>query len=213
MDYSLIVWLFVRKNFHWRLVGFFCSPVLCARRAGSIANFIVFQSRFTYVLDYILTSHYFLLLLKVIELDQRKHSKVVKCSVAIKGPLEKVVILMSVRQDALLALWWALLELPSQATNLTFLGSIKSHRKKGLGTIFSSQNPSPQKKKGEGRRLRCWTNAVGLNAVARCPQKDTRNILCQLRSGRYRLLSVFLGVCFFGKHFKCLQLNARVKRG
>lgn len=67
-------------------------------------NFIVFQSRFTYVLDYILTSHYFLLLLKVIELDQRKHNKVVKCGVVITGSLEKVVVLTSVRRDALLVL-------------------------------------------------------------------------------------------------------------
>lgn len=59
---------------------------------------------------------------------------------------------MSVRRDALLALWWAPLEFPSQATNPTFLGSIKSHRKKGLGTIFSSQNPSPPKKERRGEK-------------------------------------------------------------
>lgn len=45
-------------------------PVLCARKAGSIVIF-VFWSRITYVLHYILISHYFLLLLKVIELDQK----------------------------------------------------------------------------------------------------------------------------------------------
>lgn len=61
-------------------------------------NFIVLQSRLTYVLDYILTSHYVLLLLKVIELEERKHKKVVKCSVAIMGSLEKVVIFMYVKK-------------------------------------------------------------------------------------------------------------------
>jgi len=66
-------------------------------------NFIVLQSRLTYVLDYILTSHYVLLLLKVIELDQRKHNKVVNCSVAIMGSLEKVVIFMCVKKDTWLA--------------------------------------------------------------------------------------------------------------
>jgi len=58
-------------------VGYF-FPVLCAKRAGSVVNFIGFQSRFTYVFDYISTSRYFLLLLKVTELDQRKHDKIVK---------------------------------------------------------------------------------------------------------------------------------------
>lgn len=104
--------------------GILFSPVLCARRAGSIVIF-VFWSRFTYVLDYILTSHYFLLLLKVIELDQKNHSKIVKFSVAIMGTLENIVILMRVRQDALLAP----LEFPSQVTNTTFLASIKLLRK------------------------------------------------------------------------------------
>lgn len=100
MDHSLIVWLLVRKNFHRGLVGFYLY-VLCVKRAGSTVDFIVLQSRFTYVLDYILTSHYVLRLLKVIELDQRKHNKVVKCSVATMGSLEKVVIFMRVERDML----------------------------------------------------------------------------------------------------------------
>lgn len=79
------------------------SPIFCTQRTESIVNFIAFQSRFTYVLDYILTSHYFLVLLKVIELDQRKHSKVVKCSVAVMASLGKVVMLMNVRWNMLLA--------------------------------------------------------------------------------------------------------------
>lgn len=49
----------------------FFSPVLCARKAGSIVIF-VFWSRFTYVFHYILISHYFLLLLNLIELDKKK---------------------------------------------------------------------------------------------------------------------------------------------
>lgn len=59
-----------QKKLPLKACGIFFPPVLCARRAGSIVIF-VFWLRFTYVLHYILTSHYFLLLLKVIELDQK----------------------------------------------------------------------------------------------------------------------------------------------
>lgn len=81
-------------------MGFYLY-VLCVKRAGSTVNFIVLQSRFTYVFDYILTSHYVLPLLKVIELDQRKHNKVVKCSAATMGSLEKVVIFTCIERDML----------------------------------------------------------------------------------------------------------------
>jgi len=85
--------------------------------------------------------------------------------VAITGSSEKVVTLTSVRRDELLALQWAPPAFPSQATDPTFLGSIKSHRKKGLGMVFSSQNPSPQKRKGQEESA--LLDKCRLNAAAR----------------------------------------------
>lgn len=65
-------------------------------------------------------------IIKSNRIRQKINSQIVEFSVAIMESLENVVILMKVKQDALLAP----LEFPSQVTNITFLASIKLLRKK-----------------------------------------------------------------------------------
>lgn len=124
VDHSLIVWLFVRKNFHWRLVGiFFFSCFMCKSWVHSNFCFLVKIHICTSLHIY---QSFLSPIIKSNRIRQKINSQIVEFSVAIMESLENVVILMRVKQDALLAP----LEFPSQVTNTTFLASIKLLRKK-----------------------------------------------------------------------------------